>query len=154
MRIYVSGDQPLPIEEILTLAGITYLPALEEQTITLGNISLNLNDDNELYIYDVSEMNAFGIDMGYQQGDILISLQGEEITLESIEQVFNNYKSKTEAGDKVKMEVRREVKGKQKVLKLKGKASTVSSTVNHIMEYDENPSEEQLKIREAWLSAQ
>lgn len=154
LRTYVSGDQPLPIEEILALAGVSYLPEQKEQTITLGNISLNLTDEEELYIYDVSEMNSFGIDMGYQQGDILLSLQGEDITLESIEQVFNNYKTKTEAGDKVKMVVRREVNGKQKEIKLKGKASTVSSTVNHIMEYNAEASEQQLKIREAWLSAQ
>ncbi len=150
---YVSGDSPLPIPEILSWAGVSYLPFEEYQDFTLGNIGLALGENQEIVISDISDLNDFGKAMGYEEGDVLLEFQGEEISLANINAVLDNYTEGLEVGDKIKITVRREVKGEEKEVKLKAKAMQITKENRHVLRFDDNATPEQLKVREAWLSA-
>lgn len=153
LRTYVGGAQPLPYKKVLGWAGIDY-GEIEKMIATTGKFGLAITDTDpqEIYINDISNINEFGKALDYREGDILVSWNGQKVTLENINQVFEDYYYNTELNTKVKVVVKREVKGKMKKVKLKAMAVLVKSTDRHVLTVNENPSEEQLKIRKSWLS--
>lgn len=153
LRTYVSGEKELPLQEYLAWAGINYEPEREVETFSLGQIGLNVNEDQEIFVTTTSSMNDFGKAMGYEEGDVLKSINGEEISLATIERVLGSYGDGMEEGDKVKVEVYRDVKGKRKRVKLKAKAVKTTRTARHFLEFDESPSSEQKNLRDSWLIA-
>ena len=150
---YVAGEEQLPLEEYLGWAGIKYEAEYESESFTLGNIAIGLNEDQEIYISDVSRVNAFGEKMAYQAGDVIAAINGTEISLANISEVLETYSDSMEEGDKVKVEVYREVKGKRKRVKLKGKAMKVKKTEQHFLEFDPDATDAQKALRKSWLSA-
>ena len=153
LRTYVAGEAELPLQEYLSWAGINYEPERKVETFSLGQIGLNMNEDQEIFVTSTSSMNDFGKKMGYEEGDVLKSINGEEVTLATVERVLGNYGEGMEEGDKVKVEVYREVDGKRKKLKLKAKAVKTTRTERHFLRFEENPSEDQQHLRDSWLSA-
>lgn len=151
LRTYVGGAERLPFEEYLGFAGIEFAEEKTVDVITLGGIGIQVNADRQLVVSDVSNMNEFGNAIGYQKGDIIKTLNGEEMTLENGQQLINDFTANTEVGDKVKIGVEREIKGKMKTKKLKAKAMTVSNVQRFYVAKDDDATAEQLKIREAWL---
>ena len=153
LRTYVAGEEELPLQEYLKWAGIDYEPERQVETFSLGQIGLNVNEDREIFVTTTASMNDFGKAMGYEEGDVLKSINGEEISLATIERVLGSYGEGMEEGDKVKVEVYREVKGKRKRLKLKAKSVKTTRTERHFLKFNENPSEDQQYLRDSWLNA-
>ena len=87
----------------------------------------------------------------FKEGDVLLEWNGSEVSIESFQNIIQSFYSNTEAGDKITVLVRREVKGKTKEVKLKAKAKKVKSSQRHQLNVIENPSPEQQKIRAIWL---
>ncbi len=154
LSTYVGGNKRLPFTEVLNYAGVEFLEEKEVQTTTLGKIGIGLNEDQELYITNTSDMNDFGNSMGYLNGDVLLELNGEKVVLSTAQKMLDNYAKNTEPGSKVIVLVRREVKGKMKEVKLKGKAQAITTKEPYFLQLNEKPTDAQLKIRKAWLSAQ
>lgn len=154
LRRHVGGTEPLPIEEVLSWAGVTYQEEKQTKEITMGGIGLTLNAEQEIVISDLSESNEFAEDLKLQEGDVIVSFNGKPFSLATAQDVMTEYKATAEPGDKVTMRVKREKKnGKVKEKKLKAKAMLVDSTRRHMLEFEENPTEEQMRIRKAWLQA-
>lgn len=151
LRKYVGGNEKLPYSEILGLAGFRYLAESDEMVITTGRFTPALNEDQEIFIASTDNMNDFGKDLGLQEGDILISWNGKEVSVETFSDVLQSYYSEVEVGDKVTVIVKREVKGKTKEIKLKAKAKQVKSSQKHLLVEIENPSPEQKAIKAFWL---
>lgn len=151
LRRYVGGAEKLPYTEILGWAGISYSPESNNMVITAGKFAPSVNDNQEIYIADTDEMNDFGKDLGLKEGDILLEWNGSEVSIESFQNIIQSFYNNTEAGDKITVLVRREVKGKTKEVKLKAKARKVKSSQRHQLEVIENPSPEQQKIKAFWL---
>lgn len=151
LRTYVGGDEKLPYTEILGWAGIRYLSESDEKVITAGKFAPAVNENQEIYIADTDEMNDFGKDLGLKEGDILLEWNDNEVTIQSFQDIIQSFYSETEAGDKITVLVRRDVKGKSKEVKLKAKAKKVKSSQKHLLEVIENPSPEQQKIKAIWL---
>lgn len=153
LRTYVGGAEKLPYQEVLGWAGINYSPENNKMVATTGRFGPGVNEDQEIFIRDVSQLNEFGRKIGFEEGDIFVSWNGVPVTLASIQGIFDtHYNSKKNA--KVKVVVKREVDGEVKEVKLKAKAMLVKSSDKHSIIVNENPTEEQQKIREAWLSAE
>ena len=148
---YVGGTEKLPYTEILGWAGISYSPENDQMVITAGKFTPGLNEKEEIYVADTDNLNDFGKDLDLRDGDILLAWNGKEITLETFSDVLDSYYRETEAGDKVTVMVRREVKGKTKEVKLKAKAKKVKSSQKHMLTEIENLSSEQQKIKALWL---
>lgn len=150
---YVAGDEPLPIVEVLSWAGIEYIAERKVKQISMGNINLNVNADRQIIIDGLSEANEFAVEMGYEVGDIIAKVNGEDFSLANAQAVIDNFKATTEAGDKVKVTVLREKNGKLKKKKLKAKAFEIEKTEKHFLEFVEEPGEDQYKVLQSWIVA-
>jgi len=151
LRTYVGGKKKLPYTKLLGLAGLKYAARSDEMVITAGRFSPGVNENQEIYFAEVDGSNAFSKDLGIKKGDVLKSWQGKEVTLRSFPEIIESYYTTTEAGDKVMVIVERSVKGKTKEVKLKAKARKVKSSRKHLLVEMENPSPEQVKIKNYWL---
>ncbi|MEM7297991.1 MAG: hypothetical protein AAF391_06965, partial [Bacteroidota bacterium] len=151
LRTHVGGTEPLPFSEVLGWAGINYAGKSDKMVITAGKFTPAVNEEGEIYVAGVDDLNDFGKDLGLEEGDILVAWNESPITLEEFSNIIQKFYDETEAGDKVSVTVKREVKGKTKEKKLKAKARTVKSSQKHELTVDDNPTEEQLKVRSIWL---
>jgi predicted metalloprotease with PDZ domain len=149
---YVVGDQPLPIDECLLWAGVAFQAPDTIMVVSFGNVSLDMNQDNLIIIANINAMDEFGTELDYQKGDILHSVNGQEVTLGNITMILDEFQKKTKEGEKVKIEVIRNVNEKVKVVKLKAKAITFPSISNELLIFIDNPAESQKLIRSAWIS--
>jgi len=155
LETYVSGTKPLPFENLLENAGIMYKDSLTEKSVSGGNIAIGFNPRTERLVVVTTEgIDEFGKSLGFEVGDELISWNGKDVNLENIQDVLNDYKKTVKPGDKVKVEISREVKeGKKKTITLKSKAIEIDRTRRNVLEEMEDPSSEQLAIRKAWINA-
>ncbi|MEQ8240273.1 MAG: peptidase M61 [Cyclobacteriaceae bacterium] len=150
---YVDGNEPLPVKKVLDWAGVNYEESVTTMEFSLGQISLNLNENREIIVADISGMNKFGKALGYQTGDVISSINGENFTLATAQGIITNFGSTFEEGDKVTVVVKRDKKGKMKKKKLKAKAFKVERTQNHFLQFNSNPTDDQMSILKAWIVA-
>lgn len=153
LRKYVAGTEELPIQEVLGWAGIDYTAQVSKSEITMGYISMGLNDDGAIMVADVSEMNEFGKKMGYKQGDVITEINGQAFTMQSAQGIMAGF-NKLKEGDPITVVVKRtNAKGKEKVKTLKGKATLVSSFDKHLLSMNPTATAEQVKMLSDWTIA-
>lgn len=153
LETYVGGTEPLPLSELLGYAGIDYAEEETKEVITGGGMAVGYNPrTDQMVVVNTAQMDAFGEEMGFERGDEILEWNGKEITQENFRSILDDYKTQTEVGDKVKVVVaRKKDDGTYKEVKLKGKAKSVERTLYHNFEVSENPGEEKMKVRNAWL---
>lgn len=151
---HLAGTEPLPFEELLALVGIRYQEESVRRQITLGEVGFSYNFATErLIISNLKEMNAFGEAMDYQEGDELISINGEAVNLNNIKEVSAAFRANTEAGDRVKMKIARpEADGDYDKKTLRARAMLMPKTTRHVWEINETPSAEEARLRAVWLA--
>lgn len=151
---YVEGSTPLPLQEYLAKIGISYSPPQSKMEPSMGNISFGLDQESgHLVIAKADNMNAFGQQMGYQEGDHLLKFDGVELSVQNFQEAVTAYKASRKEGDKVMAVVLREVKpGKTKEKKLKGKVVMVKTQTNPEIKMMESPTQAQLDLLYAWMS--
>ena len=152
LRTYVEGNKELPLQQCLSWAGVDYQTNITIEEFTLGNIPLSLGDEQRLKITDVDNLNEFGKAMGYQKDDQIFSIRGKEVDITNAQEIFENYGEGLEVGDMIKMTVLRKKNNKIKKVKLKAKAIKIEKTGLDKIEFNENPTDEQITIRNAWLN--
>ncbi len=151
---YVEGNEPLPLQEVFAKTGFSYQDKAMIKDITLGNLRLGYNKDTERLTIDTSEMNEFGKMMGYQNKDEVISFNTAK-TAQEVYQALQNFKSTAKEGDPLNIVVaRKDAQGKETQVKLSGKVKAVEAEQRHVFKPMENPSPEQLALRDAWLKPQ
>lgn len=154
LETYVGGPEALPLERQFALVGINYQRNGKIREVTLGNISLGYNPETKrIMMADVSEMNDFGKKMKYQKGDEIISINGQELTIENYREVLSNFITNTKEGEKVTLLVARknEKKDRWEDKKLSSKAIFIEKEQPHMLSWEENPSEEQKQMRKSWV---
>lgn len=152
-RRYVAGPEPLPLKETLALVGIDYSPKFTEKAATMGGISLGFNEETRrVVIFDTSEMNEFGKEMGYKQGDEIVKFNGKKLTEKNADEVLGKFYQNMKEGDKLKIKVARKTPGgKEKKVKLKGRVRAIVKEQKHAVAMAPSPTEKQLATRKAWL---
>lgn len=146
---YVEGSTPLPLEETFKKVGILFEPAKEVKGISLGNIDLNVNEENQIYIESIENIDEFGKKMKYKQDDVIFAINGQELDLENARGVFSSLRENAKEGDRLEVVVLRGKKMKKK--KLKADMMELSSTEEYVFGAVENPSFEQSVLLKAWL---
>ena len=153
---YVEGNKSIPYDKYFTYAGVITSPVEYMKIITLGNVSLNYDitpEESKIIISDLEGSNAFAKDMGYQIGDRLLSINGMSLITGHGNNTIDLWKSQTKAGDKVVIVVERKMKnGKLKNVKLKGNAMEVEVEKPRNLVVDENATQKQINLRNAWLN--
>lgn len=149
---YVQEPNPLPYDELFEVVGIRFQPPTTTNEITLGNVNFTVDAETGRFVVsNLVGMNAFGHELGYQAGDQLLKLNKQEVNFSNYLPIFDDFKSNAAPGDKVKVEVLREVNGKTKKVVLKARAMEVENETGYALELVENPSPTQLTLRNKWL---
>jgi len=145
---YVEGNEALPYDTFFAIVGVKFIPKREVTGFTLGGITIRPNEEGKAAIASIAKMNEFGKKMGYQQGDILISVNGEEVNAVNYADVNTRAIANAKEGDTLTVKVKR--KGEEVVLA--APQAKITKTEEFILEFDNNATPEQLKIRSAWLN--
>jgi len=146
---YVGGGARLPFKEYLGFAGVNYQASVEKMEPSLG-VLLARDLEGNISVMGASTATQLGKDLKLKDGDIIESIQGEEVNMATAQAIFDNLKANTKEGDKLEIVVKRGGKSK----KLKAKASLSAKEYKHVITELENPTAEQAKIRKAWLQGE
>jgi len=155
MLTHVEGGKPIPYEKYFGYAGITYIPRQVTQGFTLGGADITGSPEGKIVVNSIDGMDAFGKKLGYQKGDEIIRFNGEDLTLSNAGAAIQKYYTTAKEGDMVKIDVKRKnASGKEETITLSAPAMKVEKVILHKLTMDPNPTEEQLKLRKAWLNMQ
>lgn len=151
---HMATAEALPLPELLRKVGVKYVKDTLIDRITMGGLELGLNQDEEqILVTSVENLDQFGRDLGWQEGDILRKINGEEVTVENIRDLLKQYYEEVEPGDKVKIRVEREDEdGDLDREKLKARARIISVPRQHVLELQDDISPQQKQLRKAWLN--
>jgi len=152
---YVSGNQPLPLDQVFNSVGIDYLPVMEtkDSLFTMGHVGFGISPSTgRLRITDVSSINSFGKLMGYRQGDEIISINGVPMNDTTSKIFFKNFQSASKAGDELIINVlRKQDDGKEDTVVLKGILRKAPIIKYNVLRFSETATPEQLTLRNYWL---
>jgi predicted metalloprotease with PDZ domain len=159
---YVEGTEPLPLQELFNLAGITYVPEISTLELSLGleDAALALAEYNNtpmLTIRNINALNSQGIAMGFQVGDILLKINGEVIPElgEKAGEFIMRQVSSLKEGEKLSYTVLRksEASDELKETELSAPLRKVERKKRFIISLNPDATLEQIKLRNAWLKA-
>ena len=149
---FVQGNEPLPIEEYLSWAGILIRKGGEKRLALWGNFKLGLNDNNQIIALDTDQLDAFGTQIGFQENDVFYKLNDNELNLDTWRALLYDFQENTIDGSKVKIELIRKIKGKTKIIKRKAKAETYLYQYPNELIISNESSPEENKIRSYWIN--
>lgn len=153
LRRYVEGTKPLPLSEIFSYVGLKFIKEKEIEEITFGGIDVSVNENEQIYITSLDNIDEFGKQFKFKEGDIIYSFNNRLFTLESAEEILSEFSTTAKVGDPVVFEViRKDKKGNNQTLKLKGKVKKVKRVIKNTIDIDENMSEEQKFLLKKWLT--
>ena len=153
---YIVRGGVLPYQEIFDIVGIEYAEYVEGEEYSLGFTLEALTIDTveqKIKIIDASKLDSFGQKIGFETGDILVKLNGKLIPeLSGMAQFFFEEKSILRELDDLSFTVIREnASDEREEVELKAAIQTIPFQDEHLLMFSENPSEDQLKVRESWL---
>jgi predicted metalloprotease with PDZ domain len=149
---HVEGGTPIPYEEYFAMAGVEYLPSEDYKDFSLGGLQITPTPDAVLTT-GINRMNIFGKRMGYQENDILVSINGLPITDSNLDSLTSTIFKYAKEGDPLTVKVKRKnKKGKLVVTTLQAPMTKVEKNRVFVLRFMPNPSAEQLRIRNAWLN--
>ena len=150
---YVGGNKPLPLKEILDIAGVNYLDKVEtkDSIFSLGKVSFTLNN-GKLVVNDTSQMNSLGKALGYHLNDEIVSINGEDFELEKVNSLFKNFGASSQPGDSLIIKVvRKDANGGDTSVVLRSIMTKFPVMKYNVLEFSGTPTQEQLALRDAWL---
>ncbi|MBL0356707.1 MAG: PDZ domain-containing protein [Chitinophagaceae bacterium] len=147
---YVEGNEALPYETFFGMAGVNYIPKREVTAFTIGGISIRPNEQGKASVAGVAKMNEFGKKMGYKTGDVLLSINGEEVNAVNFPTLAAKFTATAKEGDTLSVKVKRN----EEELMLAAPVVKITKTEEYVLEFDAAADAEQLKIRNAWLNTQ
>jgi predicted metalloprotease with PDZ domain len=166
---YVQGGEPLPLTESLASAGVTYKAEDRTKDYSLGinqfNIGVAMVENQlQLIIAATDNLNDMGKKLGFQQGDVLMQINGENIpaiaapgdSIPNLGPDFGVFIQKQTASlptaPTLSFTIKRlNAAGKYEDKLLTAPVTQVEIVRPHWLALDPNATAEQLAIREAWL---
>lgn len=150
---YVAGSKSLPYEDYFHKVGIDYIREADKKLATLGKPGIGYNQEKQmLEVSHINGVNEFGKNLGYQAGDLLVSLQGEALSPATIGGIAENFSNRTKAGEKVELVVlRKNETGEYKEVTLTAPAVIVNVPGKLKLQLNPNADLKQLKLRNAWM---
>ena len=147
-KTHVQGETPIDYEAFFAKVGLSTDMAEEESGYFFkGNIPYIDVDpsDNSIFVRQGIELNSFFTSLGIQGGDIIISIDGSEIDLESIRPIIGQ-----SFGWNPEKEIQIEVQRADEKVQLKGPVGRPTVKVRSLVPLT-NTTDEQLRLRETWL---
>jgi predicted metalloprotease with PDZ domain len=138
---YIKGTEPLPYDEYMAKLGYKYIPErVSEDPRPMLGLQFGMNDKQQFTIVGLTETSA---EAGLQKGDVPLKILDIETSMENAREIFGKLHS-MKVGEKVKVVVQREDEEVEVNVPLQQRVE------RHIFEETENPTQEQLRLREAW----
>lgn len=138
---YILGSEPLPVASYLKKLGFSYQAEAESKDSRPGlGMSIGL-DGEKLILVQVSDKAK---EYGFRDGDQIMEIFGEGISISNIQSVINNFFAEKKVGDEYEIKVKRG----DEILTLSGIFQT--RTEKHVFSVDKDLTPEQSKLREAW----
>ena len=155
LRTYVSGKEPLPLEQVFYSVGVSFQPKVEtkDSVFSMGRIGLGFDRQTKrLVVTDIADMNDFGKAMGYRKNDEIVSINGVEITQANTQEYFKNFQNSTKSGEDFIVKVmRKDDKGDDKIVELKGVMVKSPVVKFNVVEFSAAATPEQITLRNYWL---
>lgn len=150
---YIAEPNPLPIEEVLGYAGVTYHDVKTDTVVSTGYANIGFNPRSEkMVVVSTNQMDDFGRALGFERKDAIMEWNGAEVTAENFHEVMQGFRATVQPGDRVEVKVLRENEnGESDTVTLSAEAMPTTVTQENVLSLDPNPSPMQLKIRKAWL---
>lgn len=137
---YVKGNEPLPIKEYMQYVGVDYTENAGFDS-SKGDFDFGFGFSNGKLNISILNDDSLPVKVGdvfYKYGDV-------ELTSQNMGKIFNELSSK-KPGEKVRFIMKREDKEIEFNYVLK------AAEIKHIFKINENPTDQQLKLRKAWVS--
>lgn len=155
MSEFIVKGNVLPYEEIFNLVGVDYVPYMSGKEYSLGFTLEALTIDTlvqKIKIIDADKLDAFGQQIGFKTGDILLKVNDKEIPeLSGMSDFFLKEKIALEENENLSYTVLRLNESEEEEVILSAPIEPIDFEEEHLLRFKENPSEEQLKIRASWL---
>jgi C-terminal processing protease CtpA/Prc len=119
---------------------------------TFGRVETALNKDSRVVIAGTTNMNEFGKKMGYQAGDVLLKINGQDITAANASQVIAQQVTNAPVGANLEVTVnRKNNKGNPVTKTLRGTITQTAVETTHLLRMDPAATEKQKQLLQAWL---
>ncbi len=156
---YVAGTELLPIKETFASVGILYQEeaAFMDYSIGIGNADLGVvpvDGKPKLRIATTDNLNAMGKALGFQEGDILVRIDGDSLPDlgPKLGMFIQQKMSQLETMDTLSYTVARtDSLGNTEAVELAAPVQPVELTERHVLTPNEEATEEQNALLEAWL---
>ncbi|WP_242927429.1 peptidase M61 [Pontibacter vulgaris] len=151
---YVEGPEPLPLQETFEKVGVEYQPVSKQKINSYGGFTPGYDQNaDKITVADTEDLDAFGKKLGFKTDDQLLTMNGKEITPLTIRDIIGTQLQEMKPGEPIVFEVGRKNKaGKIKKKKLKGKVMQVERETLYVLQPAPDATEQQLKLRAAWLN--
>ena len=152
--------KPLPFEEVFEDLGIIYAEehTFEDYSLGIDNPDLGLSHIDsvpKLQIATTAHLNELGTALGFQEGDILLQINGEDIPDLGSPEVgafFQRQLASLEEGKDISYTVlRKNSNGEDKETILTAPVKKVKISQRHLLAPNPQATPDQLALREAWL---
>jgi hypothetical protein len=118
----------------------------------MGRVSMQITPEGKLIVDDTSRMNALGKELGYHLRDEIVSINGENFSVEKANDFFKNFGALSNPGDSLVIKVmRKNGGGNYGPVILNGVMTKFPIMKYNVLEFSNTPSPEQLMLRNAWL---
>lgn len=152
LTTYVQGTTPIPYDQFFGLAGVDFIPKEAYREFTLGGFAAKISEEGNITV-GAKNLNDFGKKMGYKDGDELVSINDSVINADNFEERLNLLYSTLKEGDQIRIKVKRKnASGQTDIIDLSAPAVKIEKYHLNILRLNNNPTPEQLKIRNAWLN--
>jgi predicted metalloprotease with PDZ domain len=156
---YVKGTELLPLKEVLNDVGITYKDEekYEDYSLGIGNENVTVAEiegKQKIQISNAAKLNTMGKALGFQDGDVLLKMNGEEIPDLGPEFplfIQKQIQSLPMQKDLSYTVLRKDTTGTNKETELKAPVTKIELTSRHHMEPNPDATLEQLNLRDSWL---
>lgn len=151
---YVEGNNKLPYKEFLNIVGLDFAGGAKEKELSLGSNDINFDMKTRRIYVESDNIDAFGKSIGLQKGDQFTKINKQELSAGKIQGILQNLMSSAKEGDDIEFEVaRKDSDGNEKLVTLKGKIKMVEGESKPEVKLLQNPTDEQLKLRKAWMGS-
>jgi predicted metalloprotease with PDZ domain len=156
---YVKGTEKLPLQEILNAVGVLYQEEEKflDYSLGIGNSDVGVvqvGDKPKLQIARTESLNAMGKALGFQQGDVLVRINGD--TLPDLGPEFGAFIQKQMMALPTSKTLsytvlRKDSAGVEKTVELSAPVTQIELSRKHMLAFNPAATAEQLALRDSWL---
>lgn len=151
---YIDGHESIPYKDIFIKIGIEVKNTPYQKLVMGGGIQMGFNQKTfRLTVAGISsDGGSFISDLGLKKGDELVSINGTKLSFFNYKDAFGSVRNQIKKGDKFEMEVARiDADGKEKIVKLSATIPETKTAYESELSTVKNLSEQQKKLKAAWL---